>query len=295
LFGSAGGQAQALRHNHLAIRVYPIMNDLQPIKNILACPVCRGDLEFNPHNIECLDCQRVYPVADGIPQFSIFNSSEAAPNDAGDELTNNYEQRYMDFEKARNYNLKYERMPLKRLSTRREYQILRRLLGQQGHCKTMLEIPCGGGRISSRLAPATDLLIEADIGLGQVLYGMSQTKLKIPQVWMTASAFHIPLRDNSVDAAVCIRLSHHLPTFKQRENLLAELLRVARRYVVMTFFDYYSIKNMLRRLRNQKPKLTMKLSQVSSGASARGAKLVACPRLSMVGSGHRYALMVKAF
>jgi ubiquinone/menaquinone biosynthesis C-methylase UbiE len=103
----------------------------------------------------------------------------------------------------------------------------------------------------------------------------------------------MPLRDNSVDAAVCIRLSHHLPTYKQREDLLAELLRVARSYVVMTFFDYHSIKNILRRLRNSKPKLTMTLSQVSSIAAEHDAKLVACPRLSILGSGHRYALMVK--
>jgi hypothetical protein len=111
---------------------------------------------------------------------------------------------------------------------------------------------------------------------------------------MTASAFHIPLQSSSVDAAVCIRLSHHLPTTSQREDLLAELLRVARRYVVMTFFDYHSIKNTLRRIRNSKPKFTMAVSQVASIAAAHGAALAACPRLSIIGSGHRYALMVKA-
>ena len=269
------------------------MNDLQPIKNILACPSCLGDLKFNLQIIECLNCKRVFPVRDTIPQFSIFQNNAAAKNEAGEIPVNDYEQRYMDFEKARNYNLKYEQKPLKRLSTMREYQILKRIIGQQRHCGTMLEIPSGGGRISSRLTDATDLLIEADIGLGQVLYGMAQKKIKIPQKWMTASAFYIPLRDNSVDVVVCIRLSHHLPTYKQREDLLVELLRVARQYVVMTFFDYHSIKNILRRLRNSKSKLAMTLSQVSSIAATHGAKLVACPRLSIVGSGHRYALMVK--
>ena len=269
------------------------MNDLQALKYILVCPVCRGNLKTNSHDINCLNCKRVYPIHETIPQFSIFNFKETTKDEDGDELTIDYEQRYVDFEKARNYNLKYEQKPLKRMSTVREYQILKRILGQQQHCRTMLEIPCGGSRISSRLAGATDLLIEADIGLGQVLYGMSQEKLKIPQIWMTASAFRIPLQDSSVDAAVCIRLSHHLPTSKQRENLLAELLRVARRYVLMTFFDYHSTKNILRRLRNSKPKLTMTVSQVASVAAAHGAKLLSCPRLSIIGSGHRYALMVK--
>ena len=269
------------------------MNSLQPIQNILVCPVCRSELQIKQDDITCTNCKRVYPIHDSVPQFAVFENDVDVLKEAAEISKNNYEQRYEDFEKARNYNLKYNRKLLKRLSTRRENQILQRLLRQQKHCATRLEIPCGGGRMSPQLENATDLLIQADVGLGQILYGMTKEKLKIPQIWMTASTFHIPLQDNSVDAAVCIRLSHHLPTYKQREDLLAELLRVARRYVVMTFFDYHSIKNTLRRLKNSNPKLTMKLSQVSSVAAAHGAKLVACPRLSIIGSGHRYGLMVK--
>jgi uncharacterized protein YbaR (Trm112 family) len=269
------------------------MNHLEPIKKILICPACRGELLIEQHAITCQNCKQVYPIYESIPQFALYKNDETDLREAAEISKNNYEQRYEDFEKARNYNLKYDRKLLKRLSTRREYQILQRLLGQQKHCATMLEIPCGGGRISPQLVTATDMLIQADVGLGQILYGMAKEKFNIPQVWMTASAFHIPLQDSSVDAAVCIRLSHHLPTAKQREDLLAELLRVARRYVVMTFFDYHSFKNTLRRLRNLKPKLTMTISQVSSIAAAHGAKLEACPRLSIIGSGHRYALMVK--
>ena len=269
------------------------MNSLQPIQNILVCPACRGGLQIENQDITCINCKQVYPIYENVPQFAVYEGGEADLKDVAGIPKNNYEQRYEDFEKARNYNLKYDRKPLKRFSTKREYQILQHLLGRQQHCATMLEIPCGGGRISPQLATATDLLIQADVGLGQILYGMTKEKLKIPQIWMTASAFRIPLRDDSVDAAVCIRLSHHLPTYKQREDLLAELLRVARRYVVMTFFDYHSIKNILRRLRYSRPKLTMTLSQVSSIAARYGATLAACPRLSIIGSGHRYALVVK--
>lgn len=269
------------------------MNHLEPIKNILVCPACRGGLLIEQQAITCLNCRRVYPISESIPQFALYKDDETVLREAAGISKNNYEQRYEDFEKARNYNLKYDRKLLKRLSTMREYQILQRLLGRQKHCATMLEIPCGGGRISPQLADATDLLIQADVGLGQILFGMTKEKLKIPQIWMTASAFHIPLQESSVDAVVCIRLSHHLPTSSQREDLLSELLRVARRYVVMTFFDYHSIKNTLRRFRHSRPKLTMAVSQVASVAAAHGATLAACPRLSIIGSGHRYALMVK--
>jgi len=270
------------------------MNSLQPIQDILVCPACRGGLQIENHDITCTHCKQVYPMHENIPQLTVFDSDEAVLKDVAGISKNNYERRYEDFEKAKNYNLKYDRKPLKRLSTKREHQILKHLLGRQKHCTTMLEVPCGGGRISPQLAAATNLLIQADVGLGQILYGMTKEKLKTPQIWMTASAFRIPLRDAGVDATVCIRLSHHLPTLKQREDLLAELLRVSRRYVIMTFFDYHSIKNILRRLRHSRPKLTMTLSQVSSIAAMHGAKLAACPRLSIIGSGHRYALLVKS-
>ena len=269
------------------------MNSLQPIENILECPACRGKLHINREQITCAACNQIYPIHDGIPQFAIIEDDAAVAEQVGALAENSYQQRYEDFENARNYNLKYDRKFLKRLSTRREHQILQRLLRRQPHSATMLEIPCGGGRISPQLESATDVLIQADAGLGQILYGMTRDALRIPQVWMTANAFHIPLRDSSVDAVVCIRLSHHLPANSQREALLAELLRVARGYVIMTFFDYHSVKNTLRRLKAKRPKLTMKLSRVSSIAAAHGATLVACPRLAMFGSGHRYALMVK--
>jgi ubiquinone/menaquinone biosynthesis C-methylase UbiE len=143
----------------------------------------------------------------------------------------------------------------------------------------------------------TELLIEADIGVGQVLYGKRHSKLDTPQIWMTASAFHIPFRDNSVDGTVCCRLCHHLPSAIERERLVEELLRVSRRFVIMTFFDYYSLKNWLRRARrpfNKKPpKMTMTVQRVRELAEANGARLVQYPMLAPTSSGHRYALMVK--
>ena len=114
---------------------------------------------------------------------------------------------------------------------------------------------------------------------------------------MTASAFHIPLADRSVDGVVCIRLCHHLPTPAERQRLLTELLRVADRFVVMTYFDFNSVKNVLRRIRpfdRKRPKNTMRTEEVAGLAAARGFALRRSPHLSFFGSGHRYALLVRA-
>jgi len=72
-----------------------------------------------------------------------------------------------------------------------------------------------------------------------------------------------------------------------------ELLRVARRYVLMTFFDHHSLKNRLRQRTKKPPKMTMTTDEVAALARERNAELVEAPMLSIIGSGHRYALIVK--
>ncbi len=166
-----------------------------------------------------------------------------------------------------------------------------------GRSRAILEIPCGGGRLTPAFADSTELVIEADIAIGQVLYGRHASQVGVPAVWMTASAFHIPLRDRSVDGVVCVRLSHHLPTAPECERLFAELLRVASRFVIVTYFDRHSLKHLTWRLRHpfsrkaRKPALTA--TEVAALARAHGGRLVSTAPLSRFGSGHRYALLVK--
>ncbi len=78
---------------------------------------------------------------------------------------------------------------------------------------------------------------------------------------------------------------------------MTELLRVSRRFVVMSFFDFHSLKNRWRRVRqpfNGKPaKMTMTVDRVAQLARVNGFELVACPPLSVLFSGLRFALMEK--
>lgn len=264
----------------------------------LICPICGS--RFAPPAGDRLTCSSGHGFAlrDGIPLLAVLDSAPGAATSAGDpKPAEDYQRQYEDVEAAVRYNREYQNRALKRLSTRREYQLLKRLLSSQPRSPVLLEIPCGGGRISPALAAHADLLVEADIGLGQVLYGRKTSQVGTPQVWMTASAHHIPFADASIDGIVCVRLCHHLPKAEQRERLVAELLRVASRFVIMTFFDHHSLKNLGRRLRRpfdrKPPKCTMRIGEVASLAAANGARLVEYPALSWIGSGHRYALMVK--
>jgi SAM-dependent methyltransferase len=218
-------------------------------------------------------------------------------NKRAQQTSEAYGQNYQRDQEAVIYNAKYRDRWAKRISTSREFGLLDRLFKSQGRCKTLLDLPCGGGRLSPSMSRYADLLIEADVALGQLRYGRAHGKVSTSQAWMVASGFHIPLQNASVDGTICVRLNHHLPNEAERELLVRELLRVSKRFCIMSFFDHYSLKNTLRRLTrpfNRKPpKSTMKVGELRRLAEECGAKLVEFPALFLIGSGHRYALIVK--
>jgi SAM-dependent methyltransferase len=272
---------------------------LDPILDRMRCPRCPGELSAAGERVVCAS-GHTFPVRDGVPLLAILGTAETWADAAGPETSADYQREYQEVKKAQQYNEAYRDRPSKRWSTEREYRLLERHLGSQPRSGLILDIPSGGGRLSGVIARHTDLLVEADIGLGQILYCRERVRETIPEgsrIWITASAFHIPFKDGSVDGIVCCRLCHHLPTTEERERLVGELLRVARTFVVMTFFDHYSLKNYIRRARRPfnhlPPKMTMTVDRVAELARAGGAELVAAPALSHLFSGHRYALMVK--
>jgi SAM-dependent methyltransferase len=281
-----------------ALRARIDADALAAIEPFLACPTCRAPLRRDGNEFHGVSCSHYYPIRDGIARLAVFGLNEtwggAAAETAGSRA---YQQSYQKLDAARAYDRGYQEHILKRLTTQRELTLLRRLLGTQGRCERLLNLPCGGGRVSGLLADSTELLIEADIAIGQLLYGASRRHWTTPEVRMTATGFRIPLRDRAVDGVVCIRLSHHLPAPTERERLLRELLRVADRFVVMTFFDFRSVKNLLRRARRpldrKPPKHTMRTEDVGRLAAAHGFVLHSAPYLSFLGSGHRYALVVR--
>lgn len=262
----------------------------------MQCPRCAAAFTVEAEALRCGGCGLAFPILDGIPQLAIQGTTETWSDSTEAETSAAYQQAYRELDKARKYNEAYRDEAAKRWSTSLEFRILRRQLGSQPRSEVLLDLPSGGGRLSGEFDKHTDLLVEADTGLGQLLYNRRHHEGDA-RVWMTASGFHIPFRSESVDGVVCCRLCHHLPTPEERERLVRELLRVARGFVIMTFFDYHSLKNLIRRARrpfnNLPPKMTMTVDQVSDLARESGAELVDTPALWRLSSGHRYALMVK--
>jgi hypothetical protein len=47
------------------------------LMDVLACPLCKGGVEFKDGKIVCAKCRKVYPVKDGIPVMLIEEAEDA--------------------------------------------------------------------------------------------------------------------------------------------------------------------------------------------------------------------------
>ncbi|MEC7584995.1 MAG: class I SAM-dependent methyltransferase [Planctomycetota bacterium] len=132
-----------------------------------------------------------------------------------------------------------------RRRTERELDLLDKVWpGQDG--ETVLDIPCGAGRLTPFLHARGHRVLWADGALAMLREARAHHG-PVPALRMHALA--LPLRDNSVDGVVQFRFLHHLPR-KAAKTAVTEACRVARRFVVFSFFHPCSTHHLRRRSRD---------------------------------------------
>lgn len=179
----------------------------------------------------------------------------------------------------------------RRWSDRRERALLRRRLRALGTVDTILDVPCGHGRLQDLFAAHCRQLVAADWSPSMLdLSRETATHRQKGARLCRASALALPFHDRALDVVVSIRLSHHLESAELRERHLRELFRVARRAVIVTWFSATSLKNRLRQLRvrlgRKSPKHTLHNDRVVEIAAAAGWQTVELAPLFRIGSGH---------
>ena len=198
---------------------------------------------------------------------------------------------------AEAYKSDYETKLHRKVSDRLERRIFARFFERIGRCESVLDLPCGAGRLFSLLGEHSERVVEAD---------WSRTMLELDRSdhdaaaagYVRCSGLELPFADDSVDLVVSIRLSHHLDRHEDRERHLRELFRVADRAVIVTWFSATSMKNLLRRLRapidRKRPKNTLHTRHVRELAADSGYPDALCLPLSRFGSGHVFGLFTTA-
>jgi SAM-dependent methyltransferase len=160
---------------------------------------------------------------------------------------------YLDDLQASSYRDKFRRGPLRRLSDRRERNLVRRLLDRSvGYEATVLDVPSGAGRFSGEILRRSRRTVAGDSS-GAMLR-LARRAARHEDGWLGGvqlSAKVLPFRDGSFDCVVCIRFLHHFPTPEERREILASLRRVTRDAVLVSFFASGSVQALRRRMRRR--------------------------------------------
>jgi SAM-dependent methyltransferase len=100
--------------------------------------------------------------------------------------------------------------------------------GPSGRAHSLLDLPCGAGRLTAGLSARAERYLGADISCAMLRAGPGST--------LQADATCLPFADASFEVVVCCRLLHHLDPAELRE-VTAELLRVTGGLLIASFWD----------------------------------------------------------
>jgi ubiquinone/menaquinone biosynthesis C-methylase UbiE len=114
---------------------------------------------------------------------------------------------------------------------------------------TILDIPSGNGRFTSILSSGGDV-INMDYDANMLL--ALKAKDAEPGLHVQGDITAIPMPTDSIDLAFCMRLFHHVGERSMRLQSLAELARVSRRYVAVSFYKKESWRYIKKRIRGKK-------------------------------------------
>jgi uncharacterized protein YbaR (Trm112 family) len=184
----------------------------QALTELLACPVCRGELAGGDAGLVCVSCGHSYPVRDGVPNLLLAQppiSEQRPPGLAGRTLQSIVAMPFV-----------YDRV--QRLAGAQP--LFRRIdpVLADAEGALVLDVGAGTGSIAARLPPSTRYIwLDAD---PQKLAGF---RAKSEGLAILGDATTIPLADRSVDWALSIGVSHHLDD-DRLGRMLDELRRVAR-------------------------------------------------------------------
>ncbi|MCU0726805.1 MAG: class I SAM-dependent methyltransferase [Planctomycetes bacterium] len=169
---------------------------------------------------------------------------------------------------------KYARSLPGTATDRRERRAIARLLAGLPAGARVLDLPCGTGRLLGFLAGLGFATEAADASPHMAARARAGDGAPI-----VADAFRTPYRDGAFDAVVCNRLLHHLPEARERRAALAELSRICRGPLVVSFFRDFGWDALVFRLRTlltrrrPRDRIPIRLAALRADAVAAGLRV----------------------
>ena len=195
-------------------------------------------------------------------------------------------------ERAESYATKYDRELHKRISSYFERRAIQRALAITGvRGATVLDVPCGAGRLTPLLLPVSSQLVSCDYSPA-MLHVFRRT---YREPCFVGSAFDLPFADRSFEVVFSARLSHHIGSDERRADYLREIMRISAAWVIVTIFDRNSLKNRLRevsrRFSGKRSKHTFSRGDLERIAREREFTIAAGLPLSRLASGQVFYVL----
>ena len=162
--------------------------------------------------------------------------------------------------------------------------------------EVVLDMPCGYGRIAPLLVDLGLTPMWADISMAMAQRVRRRPEASFGICQFVGDAEHIPLPNDAVDGATCIRLVEHFRFGERRTAMMRELGRVVRRWLVVSFYDGVSLhgktKRLACKLRGKKVSVAMQTrASFRAEANAAGLDLVEFHAPARFIHAHTFALL----
>jgi ubiquinone/menaquinone biosynthesis C-methylase UbiE len=167
----------------------------------------------------------------------------------------------------------------KRSKHRAEIKLVRRAVAAVPR-GTILDVPCGGGRVAKLLAESGFQVTAADLSPAMLSIAAENLgKLRNVHAVEHRDIEALDYPAQSFDAIISFRLFHHFPAPEIRARAVGELCRVAKRHVLLSYFSPLSFTALKRGIQERwlgraRQKYHTPLSEVRGYFEQNGFRLV---------------------
>ena len=156
---------------------------------------------------------------------------------------------YRDEAVARDYDFHRLGSRKRRRRDAREWRTILDALEHTEGVHTTLDVPCGTGRFTGRLAERGYRVVGSDLSVEMI--NVAKSKIEPggnATAFVQADAEALPFRDGAVDCVISIRFLLHAEA-TTRIRILREMKRVTRRWLILDYRHRYSLRFQMWRIK----------------------------------------------